>query len=453
MSEKKAPENTQETPEEKRERLKKKRAYREQMRKKQQLMLIKIGIAVIVLLLLGGIIFAAVRGLSKNKEKPRVEEQDMDTEGLEAVDVGDVLHLSFQTLIESTEAAFGQEDTVMASIIDQGHLTVDEFNSILEQLYQQGYVLVRISDLVETDSETGQLKEKELYLPVGKKPLIISLQNVNYDLDYSGYGLASRMVLDSSGKVICERDRRDGSVASGAIDVVPCVDAFVEEYPDFSYNNARGILGITGYNGLLGYRTDESLASSENNRYAVKYGLFDTEEEKQKVQPVIEALKAEGWEFACNGYAADIAYTMDIESVKSDLALWKERVEPLIGETDILLYPQGVDISGWSVYDSADERYQLFKSEGFRYFCALNIAGIRTQQTEEYLRCDYQNLDGYRMYQDLYEGTGRFSGILDFSEIYDQSRPSVAAGTGAGDQEGTEGEDQGDTEGGTGSEG
>lgn len=453
MSEKKAPENTQETPEEKRERLKKNRAYREQMRKKkQQLMLIKIGIAVIVLLLLGSIIFAAVRGLSKNKEKPSVEEQDMDTEGLEAVDVGNVLHLSFQALIESTEAAFGQEDTAMASIIDQGHLTVDEFNSILEQLYQQGYMLVRISDLVETDSETGQWKEKELYLPVGKKPLIISQQNVNYDLDYSGYGLASRMVLDSSGKVICERDRKDGSVASGAIDMVPCVDAFVEEHPDFSYNNARGILGITGYNGLLGYRTDESLAASENNRYAVKYGLFDTEEEKQKVQPVIEALKAEGWEFACNGYAADIAYTMDIESVKSDLALWKERVEPLIGETDILLYPQGVDISDWSVYDSADERYQLFKSEGFRYFCALNIAGIRTQQTEEYLRCDYQNLDGYRMYQDLYEGTGRFSGILDFSEIYDRSRPSYITATEGEGQQDTGDEAPDETESGTGSE-
>ena len=208
---------------------------------------------------------------------------------------------------------------------------------------------------------------------------------------------------------------------------MPCVDAFVEEHPDFSYNNARGILGITGYNGLLGYRTDESLAVSENNHYAVKYGLFDTEEEKQNVQPVIEALKAEGWEFACNGYAADIAYTMDIESVKSDLRLWKERVEPLVGKTDILLYPQGADIGGWSTYDSENETYQLLKSEGFRYFCAMNIAGVRTQQTQEYLRCDYQNLDGYRMYQDLYEGTGRFAGILDFSAIYDESRPSYLA--------------------------
>lgn len=436
MSEKNAPEHTQETPEKetpetKRERLRRNRAQRELMRKKKrQQMLIRIGIAGAVLLLVGGILFAAVRGISKKNEKPAAQDPDPETEGMEAVDVSKVLHLVFQSLIESTEAAFGQEDTAMASIIDQGHLTVDEFNGILEQLYQQGYMLIRISDLVETDSETGQLKEKELYLPAGKKPLIISQQNVNYDLDYAGYGLASRMVVDASGKVTCERDRRDGSVASGAIDVVPCVDAFVEAHPDFSYNNARGILGITGYNGLLGYRTDESLSVSENNRYAVKYGLFDTEEEKQKVQPVIEALKAEGWEFACNGYGADIVYTMDMESVKSDLALWKERVEPLVGETKILLYPQGTDIGGWSAYDSENETYQFLKSEGFRYFCAMDIAGVRTQQTEEYLRCDYQNLDGYRMYQDLYEDAGRFTGILDFSELYDQSRPSYLTATG-----------------------
>lgn len=429
MSEKKAPENTQETPEEKRERMRRNRAHREQMRKKKrQMMLIKIGVAVIGLLLLGGIVFAAVRGLSKKEKEIPAKEQDTEMEQMEAVDVSHVLHLSFQSLIESTEAAFGQEDAMMASIIDQGHLTVDEFNSILEQLYQQGYMLVRISDLVGTDSETGEFTEKELYLPIGKKPLIISQQNVNYDLDYSGSGLASRMVLDSSGKVICERDRRDGSVASGAIDVVPCVDAFVEAHPDFSYNNARGILGITGYNGLLGYRTDESLAVSENNRYAVKYGIFDTEEEKEKVQPIIQALKAGGWEFACNGYAAGIAYTMDLESVKNDINLWKERVEPLVGETNILLYPSGADIGAWSVYDSSDEKYKLLKSEGFRYFCAMDIVGGRTQQTEEYLRCNYQNLDGYRMYQDLYEGAGRFSNILDFSEIYDQTRPSCSSG-------------------------
>lgn len=40
--------------------------------------------------------------------------------------------------------------------------------------------------------------------------------------------------------------------------MVPLIDRFVEKHPDFSYRGAKGILALTGYNGILGYRTDES---------------------------------------------------------------------------------------------------------------------------------------------------------------------------------------------------
>ena len=40
--------------------------------------------------------------------------------------------------------------------------------------------------------------------------------------------------------------------------MVPLIDRFVEEHPDFSYRGAKGIVALTGYNGILGYRTDSS---------------------------------------------------------------------------------------------------------------------------------------------------------------------------------------------------
>lgn len=52
----------------------------------------------------------------------------------------------------------------------------------------------------------------------------------------------------------------------------------------------------------------------------------------------------------------------------------------------------------------------------------MDISGTKTQLTEQYLRCSYLNVDGYRMYQDLYKDAGRFTGILDFQEIYDSKR-------------------------------
>ena len=40
--------------------------------------------------------------------------------------------------------------------------------------------------------------------------------------------------------------------------MVPLIDAFVKKHPDFSYRGAKGTLALTGYNGVLGYRTSKS---------------------------------------------------------------------------------------------------------------------------------------------------------------------------------------------------
>ena len=64
-------------------------------------------------------------------------------------------------------------------------MTVDEFNAILEQLYEDGYILVQFSDLAAVN-EDGVMEAKELMLPSGKKPLLLSETNVNYDRKLSG---------------------------------------------------------------------------------------------------------------------------------------------------------------------------------------------------------------------------------------------------------------------------
>ena len=66
------------------------------------------------------------------------------------------------------------------------------------------------------------------------------------------------MVVDEDGKIRNEYVNDDGSVSVGDYDMVPLIDRFVEEHPDFSYRGAKGIVALTGYNGILGYRTDIS---------------------------------------------------------------------------------------------------------------------------------------------------------------------------------------------------
>ena len=435
----------EESPEERKRRIRRQRMIQERRRRRRRKTLILRGILVLIFILIlvgiGSAVSCGVKQYNQSakkkdsgKQETQIEEEPVQ---LESMDLTNVLYLSFESLIADADQAFGQENTRAAATLDQTRVTVDEFNAMLGQLYEEGYVLVRFSDLAAVN-EDGAMEAKKLMLPSGKKPLLLSETNVNYDLELSGQGLASRLVLDGNGALTCERQASDGSTVTGAFDVVPCVEAFIQEHPDFSNNGARGILGLTGYNGILGYRTDDALATSTDNRYAAKYGVFDTAAEKEAAAPVIEALKSAGWEFACNGYDGT-TYGSDEEAVSADLTKWNESVGTLVGNTTILLFPSGTDSRGWKAYDESDPVYQILKKQGFLYYGSMDISGTKTQLTEQYLRCSYMNVDGYRMYQDLYKDAGRFTGILDFQEIYDSKRPMAANET---DTQATGGEDE-----------
>lgn len=79
---------------------------------------------------------------------------------------------------------------------------------------------------------------------------------INHYMD--GDGFATKLVVDDEGKVRNEYVEDDGSISVGDYDMVPLIDRFVEKHPDFSYRGAKGIVALTGYNGILGYRTDQS---------------------------------------------------------------------------------------------------------------------------------------------------------------------------------------------------
>ena len=95
----------------------------------------------------------------------------------------------------------------------------------------------------------------------------------------------------------------DGSVSVGDYDMVPLIDRFVEKHPDFSYRGAKGILALTGYNGILGYRTDESYETVRQiwmkiSTVAGCTSGFQPGKRTAAAKKVADAMKAEGWEFA-----------------------------------------------------------------------------------------------------------------------------------------------------------
>ena len=79
-------------------------------------------------------------------------------------------------------------------------VTIDEFMQMLNQLYDNGYVLINFKDIISIDKQ-GKVTFKPVKLPEGKKPLIISQDDVNYYEYMKNSGFADKLVVNKQGDV------------------------------------------------------------------------------------------------------------------------------------------------------------------------------------------------------------------------------------------------------------
>ena len=290
-------------------------------------------------------------------------------------------------------------------------------------MYEKGYVLVSPHDMAYVNDD-GTMSRGTIMLPPGKKPFVLSQDDVSYYHYMDGDGYASRLVLDDNGDVKCEYIEDDGSVSVGDYDMVPLIDTFVKEHPDFSYHGRKGILAMTGYNGVLGYRTDIAYKTGENlqdnqKEFLENHPDFNYEEDVAQATKVAEAMKAEGWEFASHTWGHKNATSSSAEELRIDNEKWQAYVAPILGKTDMIIFAFGADIGDWKGYSMDNEKFAYYKSQGFNYYCNVDSNQYWVQITDQYFRQGRRNLDGYRMYYN----PEMLSDLFDVSEVWDSSRP------------------------------
>ena len=262
-------------------------------------------------------------------------------------------------------------------------------------------------------------------LPPGKKAFVLSQDDVSYYHYMDGDGFASRMVLDKNGNVKCEYKEDDGSVSVGDYDMVPLLDSFVKKHPDFSYRGRKGILAMTGYNGVFGYRTDSAYKTGKNLQDNQKEFLennpdFNFDEEVKDAKKIAEALKKSGWEFASHTWGHKNATESSVEELQADNEKWEKNVAPILGKTDMIIFAFGADIGNWENYSMDNPKFAYYKSRGYNYYCNVDSNQYWIQITDEYFRQGRRNLDGYRMYYN----PDMVSDLFDVSEVWDSSRPT-----------------------------
>lgn len=353
------------------------------------------------------------------------------------VNLEEVTHIFYHSLVVDPVRCFGnQENDPQCIGNNQWMTTVNEFNKITQEMYDRGYVLVSIHDLynIAVDENGNEMIEPAtIMLPEGKKAFVLSIDDVSYYHSYDNYGYAAKLIIDESGKVRNEYIDADGNTLVGAYDVVPLLDDFIEAHPDASYRGAKGTIALTGYNGVLGYRTDISYETRndinwDKQKWLDEHPDFSLEVERAEAKKVADAMKENGWTFASHTWGHKNVGETSLSILQGDNRRWKENVEPIVGKTNTIIFAHGTDLEqGLKDYSVTNEKFQYYYSEGYRVFCNVDATQYATHFGPDYLRQGRRNLDGYRIYYNAIGEQNNLSDIFDAAEILDPDRPPVPA--------------------------
>ncbi|MCV7578034.1 polysaccharide deacetylase family protein [Micrococcus luteus] len=331
-------------------------------------------------------------------------------------DVARVPHLFFHSLVVDPARAFDGDDKAGGYL--DFMVTVDEFDAVIRQVYERGYVLVSPHELYEV-GEDDVVRPKTLMVPEGRTPLILSLDDCSYYLYMDGDGFADRLIVAEDGRVRNEYTDAEGTTHVGAFDVVPRLDDFLAEHPDFSLNGARGVLAMTGYDGVFGYRTS-----------AREFGDSPTfDADVAAATEVADALKDSGWEFASHTWGHRTVPKLTMEELEFDMRHWHEEVEPILGPTDMLIYPFGADVTGPGKYTEDNERYRYFRELGYRSFFLVDGTSKAWGQLEPgYYRGSRINVDGISLAAAVSGERPVLEEFFDPRSVLDPARPESIRG-------------------------
>ena len=263
---------------------------------------------------------------------------------------GKVSHVFFHPIISDPQKAYTDNQQQAKGNYDW-MVTVNEFNKAIEKLHENNYILIDPHDAY--DLESTPVKRKKLKLPKGKKTLIMSMDDMNYYEYMQGNGYTERLTLNKDNETVAEKKNDQGKMEqSKTNDAVPLLNDYVKKHPDFSYKGQKAVVGLTGYEGVLGYRTNDL----EHPNY---------EKRKKQAKKVADSMKRDGWTFASHSYGHINFEDSSDEQIIEDTKRWKKEVEPIVGKTDLFIFPHGAQDRNSTSYN------YMIDEAGFKYMAGV----------------------------------------------------------------------------------
>jgi len=258
-------------------------------------------------------------------------------------------------------------------------------------------VLVDINELYDVIYSDGAKKVvgKKVLVPEGKKPLILSIDDLSYYKFVRENASVHKLVIDEKGDIAAWTD---GGGLSYDLDVVTILEDFIKQRPDFSIRGAKGIIALTGYEGVLGYQTQVLNAP-------------DYQERAEQAAAVADKLKELGWRFASHSYTHWNMAEIPMERFINCANWWDSQVRIIIGDTDLYIYPFGAGV------ENQAQKHKLLRDRNFNVFFGVGT-GFNYFESDEYIFMDRRNIDG------IYFKTfrNRQDRLFDIDKVIDDKR-------------------------------
>jgi hypothetical protein len=287
---------------------------------------------------------------------------------------GPVEELFVHPLVINPELAFTSDQLGVG--FQNNFVTALEFRRILDDLWRNGWTFVDVHR-----AAAGTVR-----VPEGRRPVVFSEDDVNYYRYFAGRGLASRLVLTDHGAM--------AELPSGRLtdqDVVPLVDAEIARHPEFSADGAKGVLAVTGYEGLFGEHHADRPAARKR---LIALGRW---------------LTNDGWTIASHTWGHINLSTNSLSSIAWDTAQWKAVARPVLGGTDVLVYPFGARPS--------PEACRQLARAGYRIQIDIDVVA-RTVRHDGAVVMSRRHVDGY-----AFDAPRRQLPFYDVANVRDPARP------------------------------
>ncbi|MCL2176150.1 MAG: polysaccharide deacetylase family protein [Treponema sp.] len=307
---------------------------------------------------------------------------------------GQLINIFFHPLVARPEIAFtcSRKDHFLDWFV-----TANEYKKILYELYINNYVLVDIKELYEVTFSGGRKRVmmKKPLIPEGKKPLVLSIDDLSYYTDTRRYASVHKLIIDAKGNIAAWTNNDRGGEISYDLDVVTYLEEFIKKYPDFSVRGARGIIALTGFEGVLGYNTHRLNAP-------------DYQTEKENAIAVVNRLKKSGWHFASHSWGHPNLREIDLALFEQDVNRWDREVRPILGDTDLFIYPYGIGV------ESIEEKHKLLRNKNFNIFFGVG-SRLGYREGHGYVFIERRNIDGTYFSRFI----NRADGLFDIEKVID----------------------------------